>query len=105
MSDYSAVNPPTEKNQSQAFAAALQRAKEVRNAAATRASHVVPAAVERVRERRRQRRLRGYETCYTRSLAPVVDVRSEKPRIGHNRDLPRPRRRRPPRWRRPPLFW
>lgn len=31
MSDYSAVNPPTEKNQSQAFAAALQRAKEVRN--------------------------------------------------------------------------
>lgn len=29
MSDYSAVNPPTEKNQSQAFAAALQRAKEV----------------------------------------------------------------------------
>lgn len=30
MSDYSAVNPPTEKNQSQAFAAALQRAKEVR---------------------------------------------------------------------------
>lgn len=33
MSDYSAVNPPTEKNQSQAFAAALQRAKEVRNTA------------------------------------------------------------------------
>lgn len=32
MSDYSAVNPPTEKNQSQAFAAALQRAKEVRSA-------------------------------------------------------------------------
>ncbi|XP_026823392.1 far upstream element-binding protein 3 isoform X3 [Rhopalosiphum maidis] len=29
MSDYSAVNPPTEKNQSQAFAAALQRAKEI----------------------------------------------------------------------------
>lgn len=29
MSDYSAVNPPAEKNQSQAFAAALQRAKEV----------------------------------------------------------------------------
>ncbi|VVC27860.1 Hypothetical protein CINCED_3A014135 [Cinara cedri] len=29
MSDYSAVNPPTEKSQSQAFAAALQRAKEI----------------------------------------------------------------------------
>ncbi|XP_050420080.1 far upstream element-binding protein 1 isoform X2 [Adelges cooleyi] len=29
MSDYSAVNPPTEKIQSQAFAAALQRAKEI----------------------------------------------------------------------------
>lgn len=65
MSDYSAVNPPTEKNQSQAFAAALQRAKEVRTHHAMRTRRRFAFGISdfgdgRTSDRRRRARHAGH---------------------------------------------